>query len=81
MSIMTEAEAKAILAKVIKLSTADECTAQLTGSIEGTGTFAFPNKPIPRKLRGLSRFVVTRGGEYCFMPGLTGLRWLAALEN
>ena len=35
MGIMTEAEAKTILDKVIKLSTADECTAQLTGSIEG----------------------------------------------
>ena len=22
-------------------------------------------------------FVITRGGEYCFAPGLRGLRWLA----
>jgi hypothetical protein len=29
MSIMTEAEARTILDKVIALSTADECTAQL----------------------------------------------------
>ncbi len=43
MSIMTEAEAKAILDKVIALSTADECTATLTGSIEGNIRFALNN--------------------------------------
>ncbi|ALL13612.1 TldD/PmbA family protein [Caulobacter henricii] len=43
MSIMTEAEAKTILDKVIKLSTADECTAQLTGSVEGNIRFALNN--------------------------------------
>lgn len=43
MSILTEAEAKAILDKVIKLSTADECTAQLTGSIDGNIRFALNN--------------------------------------
>ncbi len=43
MGIMTEAEAKTILDKVIKLSTADECTAQLTGSIEGNIRFALNN--------------------------------------
>jgi hypothetical protein len=25
--------------------------------------------------------VVTRGGEYCFMPGLNALRWLADLDT
>ena len=25
--------------------------------------------------------VVTRGGEYCFAPGLRALRWLAELET
>jgi predicted Zn-dependent protease len=43
MSIMTEAEAKAILDKVIALSRADECTATLTGSIEGNIRFALNN--------------------------------------
>lgn len=45
------------------------------------GTFSIPARPIPRRLRGLADFVVTRGGEYCFMPSITGLRWLAALEG
>jgi predicted Zn-dependent protease len=43
MSIMTEAEAKTILDKVIALSTADECTAELGGSIEGNIRFALNN--------------------------------------
>jgi hypothetical protein len=32
-------------------------------------------------VHGLARFVVTRGGEYCFMPSLSGLRWLADLGS
>ena len=38
-------------------------------------------RPIRRRLQGLPRFVVTRGGEYCFMPGLRALRWLADLRT
>jgi Dyp-type peroxidase family len=53
----------------------------VTGAIDGEGSFSIAKKPIPKKLRGLSRFVVTRGGEYCFMPGLSGLRWIADLDN
>ncbi|MGJ8478407.1 TldD/PmbA family protein [Sphingobium yanoikuyae] len=40
MSILTEAQAKAILTKVVALSKADECTAQLTGKIQGNIRFA-----------------------------------------
>ena len=40
MSIFTEAEAKAILDKVIALSTADECTATLGGGTSGNVRFA-----------------------------------------
>jgi Dyp-type peroxidase family len=29
---------------------------------------------------GLSRFVTTRGGAYCFLPSLTGLRFLSTLS-
>jgi Dyp-type peroxidase family len=53
----------------------------VTGAIDTDGTYSIPKRPIPKRLRGLSRFVVTRGGEYCFMPSLTGLRWLAALDS
>jgi predicted Zn-dependent protease len=43
MSIFTEQQAKAILDKVIALSKADECTATLTGSIDGNIRFALNN--------------------------------------
>src|SRR3546814_15914030 len=41
--MFTEQEAKAILDKVIALSTADECTATLEGSIDGNVRFALNN--------------------------------------
>ncbi|MGA3317994.1 MAG: hypothetical protein ABSC64_16330 [Candidatus Korobacteraceae bacterium] len=52
------------------------------GSNEGSsGTFTIPQQPIRRRLQGMPSFVVTRGGEYFFAPGLRALRWLAALES
>ncbi len=52
----------------------------VVGAHDGSGSYSFPNRPIPRRLEGLPRFVVTRGGEYGFMPGLRALRWLAELR-
>jgi len=43
--------------------------------------FTIPRRPIRRRLTDLPRFVVNRGGEYCFAPSLTGLRWLADLTD
>lgn len=43
MSILTEADAKAILDKVVRLSRADECTARLAGSVDGNVRFALNN--------------------------------------
>ena len=43
MSFPTEAEVKAILAKVIALSKADECTATMSGATEGNIRFALNN--------------------------------------
>uniref|UniRef100_Q01WE9 Dyp-type peroxidase family n=1 Tax=Solibacter usitatus (strain Ellin6076) TaxID=234267 RepID=Q01WE9_SOLUE len=53
----------------------------VSGSGDGTGTFDIPTRPIRRRLQGLPRFVVTRGGEYCFMPGLRALEWLGNLTT
>jgi Dyp-type peroxidase family len=49
----------------------------LSGSGDGSGTFDVPRRPMRLRLQGLPRFVVTRGGGYCFLPGLRALRWLA----
>lgn len=53
----------------------------LAGPNDGTGTFTIPQQPIRRRLRDLPPFVITRGGEYCFAPGLGALRWLADLDT
>ncbi|WP_432147106.1 Dyp-type peroxidase [Streptomyces sp. bgisy084] len=53
----------------------------VAGHHGGTGSVTIPEKPIRRRLRNLPSFVVTRGGEYCFLPSLRALRWLAELED
>src|SRR5215217_5138573 len=53
----------------------------LVGPNDGSGMFTIPQRPIRRRLPNLPPFVVTRGGEYCFVPGLRALRWLAELET
>jgi Dyp-type peroxidase family len=53
----------------------------ISGSGDGAGTFDVPRRPVRMRLNGLPRFVVTRGGEYCFLPGLRAIRWLADLKT
>jgi Dyp-type peroxidase family len=53
----------------------------LIGNNEGEGVFTIPRVPVRRRLQGLPRFVSVRGGEYCFMPGLRALRWIARLDE
>jgi Dyp-type peroxidase family len=53
----------------------------LIASNDGSGQFTVPQQPIRRRLQGLPAFVVNRGGEYCFMPSLSALRWLAELDS
>lgn len=52
----------------------------LVGNAEGNGVFTIPKRPLRHRLHGLPQFVVVRGGEYCFMPGLRALKWLSELE-
>ena len=52
----------------------------VSGSSDGTGAFEIPRRPIRMCLQDLPRFVITRGGEYCFLPSLSALRWLAELK-
>ena len=53
----------------------------LVGPNDGSGSFTIPQRPIRRRLQELPPFVVTRGGEYCFAPGLRALRWLGELTD
>jgi Dyp-type peroxidase family len=53
----------------------------IAGVNDGTGTVTIPRRPIRRRLTQVPRFVVTRGGEYCFVPGIKALHWLADLDT
>ena len=53
----------------------------VAGAADGNGAFDAPRRPVRRRLSGLPRFVVTRGGEYAFLPGLRALRWLGDLKG
>jgi Dyp-type peroxidase family len=52
----------------------------ISGAADDNGIFPIPRRPIRRVLAGLPRFVITRGGEYCFLPSLSALRWLGDLD-
>ncbi len=53
----------------------------IVGQRDGDGSFTIPHRPIRRRLEDLPPFVITRGGEYCFAPGLRAMRWLAELDT
>jgi Dyp-type peroxidase family len=53
----------------------------VTGSTGDSRDFSIPRKPLRKRLQGIPDFVVTRGGEYGFMPSLSALRWLADLQT
>jgi hypothetical protein len=53
----------------------------VSGAADGNGAYSIPRRPVRMQLKGLPRFVVTRGGEYCFLPGLRALRWLTDPER
>lgn len=51
----------------------------LVGNGDDTNSFTIPQRPIRRRLHDVPPFVITRGGEYCFAPSLSAMRWLAEL--
>jgi Dyp-type peroxidase family len=53
----------------------------LVGPHHDPTSFTIPQRPIRRRLQDLPPFVVTRGGDYCFAPSLSALRWLAELDT
>lgn len=56
-------------------------TDPVVGARSEPGAFTIPRWPNRRRLQGLPQFVVTRGGEYGFLPGLRALEWLGALDT
>jgi Dyp-type peroxidase family len=60
---------------------ADRDKDPVIGSMGPEEGFTIPQKPLRKRLKGIPRFVVTRGGEYCFMPGIKALKWIADLDT
>lgn len=63
------------------LGLSNEMKDPIAGDNRGSGTHTIPTRPIARRLKGIPQFVVTRGGEYAFMPSLSALRWIAGLDT
>ncbi|MGH4012390.1 MAG: Dyp-type peroxidase [Pseudonocardiaceae bacterium] len=53
----------------------------LGATAEGEGSFSIPRPEAPVVLDGFSRFITTRGGAYCFLPSISGVRYLASLPR
>ncbi|MDQ6798944.1 MAG: Dyp-type peroxidase [Actinomycetota bacterium] len=51
----------------------------LVGSRPAGGSFTWPADPVRRKVTGIPTFVTVKGGSYFFLPGISALRYLAAL--
>jgi Dyp-type peroxidase family len=52
----------------------------ICGAQDGTMEFTIPKRPIRKVLKGLPAFTTLKGGAYFFLPGITAMRYLAALD-
>lgn len=52
-------------------------TDPIVGRRDRADDYAYPARPVRRRLTGLADFTTVRGGEHVFLPGLGGLAWLA----
>jgi deferrochelatase/peroxidase EfeB len=53
----------------------------IVGLQEEGATFTIPKEPVRRRVQSIETFNVLRGGEYFFMPSISGLKWLANLPG
>ena len=53
----------------------------IIGNQDGTFDMTMPRRPVRKKITGLPAFTTVKGGAYFFLPGLTALRYLAALSD
>src|ERR1700757_3680905 len=53
----------------------------ICGTQDSTLDYTIPKRPIRKVLKGLPAFTTLKGGAYFFLPGLNGLRYLAALDT
>ena len=48
---------------------------------ESTSSFTLSSSTGNQKITGFGRFVITRGGAYCYLPSITAIKYLAGLPN
>jgi deferrochelatase/peroxidase EfeB len=53
----------------------------ICGTQDGSLDYTIPNRPIRKILKGLPAFTTLKGGAYFFLPGISALRYLAALDS
>jgi Dyp-type peroxidase family len=53
----------------------------IAGTQDGTLDFTVPDRPIRKVHKGLPAFTTLTGGAYFFLPGISALRYLAALDT
>ena len=53
----------------------------IAGTQDGSLEYTIPNRPIRKVLKGLPAFTTLKGGAYFFLPGISALRYLAALDS
>lgn len=49
----------------------------LLGNVPARSSFTYWESGKPVTVDGLSRFVTTKGGLYCFIPSITAIKWMA----
>ena len=53
----------------------------IIGNQDGSFDMTIPKRPVRKKITGLPAFTTVKGGAYFFLPGLSALRYLAALSD
>ncbi|GAB4053094.1 Dyp-type peroxidase [Spirosoma litoris] len=51
----------------------------MIGVQDKEGLFTMPADPLVKRYRGLQTFNIVKGGEYCFIPSISALKWISEL--
>ncbi|WP_286736613.1 MULTISPECIES: Dyp-type peroxidase [Sphingobacterium] len=51
----------------------------MIGVQDKEGLFTMPADPLVKRYRGLQTFNLVKGGEYCFIPSISALKWISEL--
>lgn len=48
-------------------------------SVQKDGLFTVPADPMVKRYHNLQTYNIVKGGEYCFIPSLSALKWISEL--